>query len=106
MRDGFHIGGARGRQPTSLQPVSDRLLCKSRFGEVAGDQLRLCFDDLRKSHLDGAGYADVQVLPALPQQAFISHVSDHRVLEHVGGCRGNAAAEDQLCGDQSIERCL
>jgi hypothetical protein len=28
------------------------------------------------------------------------------VLEHVGGRRGNAAAEDKLRGDQSIERCL
>ena len=94
MRDGFHIGGASGRQPAGPQPVSDRLIGKSRFAEVTGDPLRLCFEHLRKSHLDGAGYAGVQVLPALSQQAFISRVSDHRVLEYVGGCRGDAAAED------------
>src|SRR6516225_4272704 len=87
MRDCFHISGACGRQPASLQPVSDRLLLKPRFAEMAGDQLRLCFDDLGKSQLDGAGYASVQVLPALPEQAFISCVSYQRVLEHVGGCR-------------------
>ena len=46
------------------------------------------------------------VLPALPEQAFISGVSHQCVLEYVGGCRGNAAAEDKLRGDQSIERCL
>jgi hypothetical protein len=79
VRDSFHISGACGRQPASLQPVSDRLLFKPRFAEVAGDQLRLCFDDSRKSYLDGAGYAGVQVLPAFPEQAFISRVSYHRV---------------------------
>ena len=52
------------------------------------------------------GYAGVQCLPALSEQAFISGVSHQCVLEDVGGCRGNAAAEDELGGDQSIERCL
>src|SRR5262245_48751279 len=99
MRDGFRISGACRRQPASLQPVSDRLLRKPRFAEVAGDQLRLCFDDLGKSQLDGASYAGVQVLPTLPEQAFISCVSHQRVLEYVGGCRSGAAAEDKLCGD-------
>src|SRR5215831_18415933 len=99
MRDGFHISGACGRQPASLQPVSDRLLRKPRFVEVAGDQLRLSLDDLRKSQLDGAGYTGVQVLPASPEQTFISRVSYHRVLEHVGDRWGNAAAEDKLRGD-------
>src|SRR5262249_43775537 len=99
MRDGFHISGACGRQPASLQPVSDRLLRKPRFAEVAGAPLPPCFDDLGKSQLDGAGYAGVQVLPALPKQAFISCVSYQRVLEHVGGCWGDATAEDKLRGD-------
>ena len=60
MRDGFHIGRASGRQPAGPQPISDRLLGKSRLAEVAGDQLRLCFEHLRKPRLDGAGYAGVQ----------------------------------------------
>ena len=51
-------------------------------------------------------YAGVQCLPALSEQAFISGVSHQCVLEYVGGCRGNAAAEDKLRGDESIERCL
>src|SRR5262249_21056148 len=54
--------------------------------------------DLRNSQLDGASYAGVQVLPALPEQAFISCVSDHCMLEDVGGCRSNAAAENKLRG--------
>src|SRR5262245_16142246 len=99
MRDSFHVSGPCGCQPASLQPISDRLLHKPRFAKMASDQLRLCFDDLGKSQLDGAGNAGVKVLPALPEQAFISRVSDHRMLEHVGGCRSNAAAEDKLRGD-------
>ncbi len=99
MRDGFHISGACGRQPASLEPVSDRLLRKTGFAEVTGDQFRLCLDNLRKSHLDGPCYAGVQVLPTLPEQALISCVSDHRVFEDVGGCWRNAAAEDKLRGD-------
>src|SRR5262249_13791953 len=99
MRDCFHISGACGRQPASLQPVSDRLLLKPRFAEMAGDQLRLCFDDLGESQLDGAGYSGVQVLPALPEHAFISGVASQRVLEQLGGFRGDAPAEDKLRGD-------
>jgi hypothetical protein len=99
MRDGFHVSGACGRQPAGLQPVPDRLLPKPRFAEVAGDQLRLSLNNLREPHFDGDGYACVQVLPAFPEQAFISRVSYHRVLEHVSDRWGNAAAEDKLCSD-------
>ena len=105
MRDCFHIRRPRGRQPAGLQPVSYRLLCKPGLAEVAGDQLRLRFKHLGKARLDGVGYAGVQLLPTLSKQAFISCVAHQRVLEDVGGCRGNAAAEDKLRGDKVIERC-
>ena len=48
----------------------------------------------------------MQVLATLPEQALISGVTHQCVLEDVGGCRRNAAAEDELGSDQSIERCL
>ena len=54
MRDGFHTGRASGCQPAGPQPISDRLLGKSRLAEVTGDQLRLRFEHLGKPRLDDA----------------------------------------------------
>src|SRR5260370_36908668 len=46
----------------------------------------------------------VQLLAALPEQAFVSGVAHERMLEDVGDSRRSAATEDQLCSGQAI-RC-
>src|SRR5947208_12961926 len=103
VRAGFHTGRASGCQPAGPEPISDRLLGKSRLAEVTGDPLRLRLEHLGKARLDDARYAGVQCLPALSEQAFISGVSHKCVLEYVGGCRGDDVAEEKLLSDEVNE---
>jgi hypothetical protein len=104
MRDCFHISRAGGRQPACPQPVSGRLLEEPRLVEVTGDQLRSGFKGVRKTLFKRGGDVRMQLLATLPEQALIGGVTHQRVLKDVGGRRRNAAAEDELGSDQTIQR--
>jgi hypothetical protein len=78
---------SRGTTAPRPQQGKDNELAASNIGSLL-------------QHVSGTSVQEIEKLIAeLPEQAFISCVSYQRVLEHVGGCRGDAAAEDKLRGD-------
>ena len=71
---------------------------------MARHQFRLGLADIGRPLFKHLGDPGVALLARRLEQRLVGRVLDQRVLEGVGGVGRRAAAEDQLGGDQLVER--
>ena len=100
----LQIRRSGGCETTGPQPVWNGLLRQSRLAEMMGDELWLQFDKLWEPSFDRCGNPLMQLLAAPLEQAFIGGITHQGVLEHVSGGGREASPENELRGNQAIER--
>jgi len=103
MADRFEMRQTRGGILAGLQPLIDRTLGIAGGGQMMRQEFRLALDEIGEMLFQHGRDPGVQFLPPCAQQGAIGGVLHKRMLEEVGGLRGNTAAEQESSLGKPIE---
>jgi hypothetical protein len=94
---------ARSGKLAGSQPLIDGVLKIARFGQMIRQDPRLALDEVGEMLLQHRCRAGVQFPPPYEEQGAVCGVLHQRVLEEIGGLRGDAATEQQSGLGETIE---
>ena len=95
-----------GRYMAGALPIGDRAIIKRCFCQMMSQHLRMGLNCRQKMQFERPRNLGMKLLAAAPQEGLIGRILNERVLEDVDRLGRLAAAEQQLGGDQLVERGL
>src|SRR5258708_25616913 len=102
--DGLEIGRALGRVLAGREPVSDRLLDQSGFGEMVRQSFGLGLRNIGELLLERIRNSGVQMRAAAFQEAGICGVPYHRVVEGGNRLWALTSSQNQFLPQQPPQR--